>query len=360
MSPFTESQLDDGPIAGAHTVRDVQSLLGGSEVFARCNTTRQLNGRPDEASFERTLERARLAVELDLPFNPEFGLWRDYGDVSHQPPPDFREYPEVRQPGPWSELTLAQMCACLSRYGAVVAEEILATGAHVEVWDVGNEVELGTAGVACPPAIRSFEYQAPDQIDPEIGTRTPFNLDTITEGYADGEVEWLARHLWPHLGRLMGAFADGVRTVDERARFSTHLSALAVGNPELLATFFRTVREHGFAVDECATSYYPTMGSGQDLDSLRTCIEALGEPLFLAEFAYPAGRMAGMYSWNTEIDGYPLSAAGQAAFYRDLRAVEGLSGVRWWAPDLFRNAWGPMSMFASDGTPRPVLIERSL
>lgn len=359
VSPFTEAQLRAGPIGGATSVRMVQEVLRGDEIFARCNTTRSLNGRDDDSSFERVLERARLAVELDLPFNPEFGLWETYGDVTHQPAPDFSEFPQVEQRRPWDELRPDEMCRCLFRYGAVVAEAVLATGARVDVWDVGNEVELGTAGVACPPFFRASSYVPPDHVDVEIGRRPALTEQKMATGYDDADIAWLERHLWPHLGRLMGAFADGVRRVDADARFSTHLSALAVSNPAVLSAFFRTVRENGFAVDVCATSYYPTMGAGVDLDGLQRCIEALGEPLFVAEFAYPADRMTGMFSWNTQVDGYPLSAQGQADFYRDLCALPRVSGVRWWAPDLCRSAWGPMSMFTDDGTPRVVLTQQA-
>lgn len=355
VSPFTERTLDQGRIGDAEDVRSVQRLLGGTEVFARCNTTR--------VGMEHTLARARLAAELDLPFNPEFGLWHSYGDISHQPDPDFRDdYPEVGQKAPWHEQTLSQMRACLTRYGSLVAEQVLATGARVDVWDVGNEVELGVPGASVPPIPQlagRFDYRAPDTLNPRIGRRD--FADRVTRlGYAAEDIAWLKRELWPYIAEIMGAFAEGVRSVQPGARFSTHLSGLAAVFPEVLVPFFSTMRACGFPVAECATSYYPTNHPGQELDLLQATIDALGEPLFLAEFGYPAARMpAGPFAWNSAVDGYPLSEEGQAAFYRDLLPLRGLSGVRWWAPDYCFVGWGPMSVFRPDGAPRLLLQERT-
>ena len=359
VSPFTETQLGLGSIGGATDVATLQKVLGGSEVFARCNTTRALNNRFDEPSLTRTLERARLAVELGLPFNPVFGLWRTYGDVTHQPAPDFAEFPTVQQPGPWHELTLEQMCGCLERYGAIVAEEVLATGARVEVWDVGNEVDFGVAGVATRPAsLFAKDYRAPDNIDPAIGERCYFDTDYRERPLTDDDIDWLAEHVWRFAAQLMGAFAAGVRIVDPNATFSTHLSGLAAARPDVTTAFFSSMRANGFDVDHCATSYYPTSAPGQGLEALKATVDALGEPLFIAEFAYPAEPMgAGPFQWNDAVDGYPLSEIGQASFYRDLCEVDGVSGVRWWAPDFCFSGWSPMAMFDHDGRPRPVLAQ---
>jgi hypothetical protein len=354
VSPFTEGSLAVRPVGGASAVRGVQQVLGGTEVFARCNTT--------QASLEHTLQRARLSAELGLDFNPEFGLWHTYGDITHQPAPDFRpDYPQVAQAAPWHDLTLAQMRGCLTRYGAVVAEQVLATGARVGVWDVGNEVELGVPGAAVPPVdlvAGRFSYHPPDNLNPAI-SRRGFADRIHRIGYSSEDVAWLRTELWPYVAELLGAFADGVRSIDPAARFSTHTSGLAAVSPEVVVEFFDTMRAFGFPVEDCATSYYPTSHPGQGLELLQATIDSLGEPLFLAEFGYPAQPMGpGSFPWNHAVDGYSLSEEGQAAFYRDLRVLRGLSGVRWWAPDYCFEGWGPMSVFTPQGEPRPVLRER--
>jgi hypothetical protein len=122
--------------------------------------------------MDRGLERARLAAKLELPFNPELGLFDSYGDIRCQPPPDFTDY-EIALPGPWASLTIVQMTTVLRAYGAAVAKQIIATGATVGAWDLGNEVEYGVAGVAVRPmpggcdasAGATGEYQAPDAVN---------------------------------------------------------------------------------------------------------------------------------------------------------------------------------------------------
>jgi hypothetical protein len=57
----------------------------------------------------------------------------------------------------------------MREYGVLVARQIRGTGARIDVWDLGNENEVGVAGVAIRPSIESPHYQPPDAMDPEIG-----------------------------------------------------------------------------------------------------------------------------------------------------------------------------------------------
>jgi len=75
--------------------------------------------------------------------------------------------------------------------------------------------------------------------------------------------------------------------------------------------------------------------------------------VFIAEYSYPSAKMGAPFVWNTEVEGYPLTPEGQAAFTRDLVAWGAqsgvLSGIRPWAPDLAGPGWGPMSFFDLKG-----------
>ena len=81
------------------------------------------------------------------------------------------------------------MLPILRSYGALVAREILNTGVKVRIWDLGNEVEYGFAGVAIQPAspqaCASTEgagwYKAPDAIDPSIGKMNFLQLSRMPE-----------------------------------------------------------------------------------------------------------------------------------------------------------------------------------
>jgi hypothetical protein len=366
VTPFTDSMLEaglvftDGKIV-ADSLEEVQRLFvahGGNEVYARIATRRQAVQAPDaEHGVKEGLEKARLARKLGLPFNPELGLWNVYGDISHQPGPDFSDYPQIRIPGPWETLTLAQMTTAMRDYGARVAQQILHTGADVNVWDLGNEVEFGVAGVA----IRSFttetpywSYKAPDNVDVEIGKMDAYQLF----GRPDRN-EWLKAHLWPYVGAIFAAVAEGIRTVDPQARFSTHTSTVALQLPGLLEAFYQAMADAGFVVDEMGVSYYPTSAtSANALLEFEATTAALrtrfGKKVFISETGYPSGRMGQPYEWNNPVPGYPLDTDGEYRFYRDLTAWGAstgvLSGIRPWAPDYALGGWQPMSHFTVNGS----------
>jgi len=308
----------------------------------------------------RALQRATVARSLRIPFNPELGLFHNYGDVRCQPAPDFHDYPDIRTSKPWQSLSLNEMIPVLREYGAAAARQILSTGVKVRIWDIGNEVEFGVAGVAVRPLPGGCDnteggpgwYRAPDAIDPAIGRTSAAELMGMPE---PGRIAWLEAHLWPHEARMLAAVADGVRAVDPQARFSTHISGISAVLPAQAVAFYKAMKRGGFQADELGVSFYPT-SSASPKDRLQAFKETatalhqeLGRPVFIAEFAYPAAQMHGMFNWNDAVLGYPLSPQGQADFIRGLVAwgvhTGVLSGIRPWAPDIAGPGWGPMSMF---------------
>ncbi len=371
VSPFTEmvlktgSSFTDGRIT-ATTVEGVQRLFvnhGANEVYARIATTQKYRKGYGDHSMDTGLTRARMAASMGLPFNPELGLFDIYGDIRCQPAPDFTDYSSIRLPGPWASLTVDQMATTLGEYGAAAAKQILATGVRVAVWDIGNEVEFGVAGVAVRPQPGGCDdtagkdwYRAPDRVDPAIGR---MSFDVLVGMPEEKRTAWLSQHLWPHEARLLGAVAGGIRTVDPHARFSTHVSGVAATQPKFATAFFREMRDGGFSPDELGVSYYPT-SSAYPRDRLQAFKDMagmarreLGRPVFVAEFGYPAARMSGMFSWNDAVAGYPITPEGQADFARALvdwgTREKVLSGIRPWGPDLALPGWAPMSLFAREG-----------
>jgi hypothetical protein len=375
VSPFSEAvlkatSLTDGTVT-ARTLEQLQNLYvrhGATEVYARIATRKVApQGPVAEHGWARGIERARFARRMGLPFNPELGLWAEYGDVAnYQQPPDFRDYPQIRLPGPWLTLTIDQMLPPLRQYGALVARQILATGARVNVWDIGNEVECGIAGVAVRPLVPAPDYAPPDAVDPEIGRKSVGEVLAMPEAE---RIAWCRTHLWPHVGRLIGAVAEGVRSVDRRARFSTHISGAAQKTAGVHLAFWEALKAAGYLPDEFGASYYPTSGGTgtQSVDAFQwfkaTATELktrFGRPVFIAEGGYPSGHMGPPFPWNTPVPGYPIDAAGQAAFNRDLIAwgskSGALSGYRPWAPDLCVGpGWEPMAWFDAKGRAKPVL-----
>jgi len=384
VSPFTEQVLSTGLVFtdGIDTVNTPEGLqrlfvqYGADEVYARIATTRTYTVGFGDHSLTRGLDRARLAQSLNLPFNPELGLFNIYGDVSCQPPPDFHDYPQLQLPGPWTSLTIDQMLPILRSYGAIVAQEILNTGVSVRIWDLGNEVDFGVAGVAPQPLPGACDdtaggpgwYQPPDAIDPAIGQMSVQNLITMTDA---PRIAWLQAHIWPNLSRMLAAVADGVRSVDAGARFSTHVSGVSAEIPTQGAAFFQAMKDGGYSPDELGFSFYPSSSSqpADRLQAFRDTVSAvhsqLARPVFIAEFGYPAETVTeGPYStWNFALTQYPLTPQGQAGLLNYLASWgpgAGISGIRPWAPEvaLPTPGWVPFALFAAQGntaTARPSL-----
>jgi len=374
ISPFDEVlfanslSFTDG-VRVATDMAGLEDLLmahGGTEVYARFGTpkTKPAGAGGIDSSLARGLDRARIAQARNLPFNPELGLFRIYSDVSCQSQPDFTDW-GITLPGAWETLTVDQMVPALQQYTALAATEILKTGVRVDVWDLGNEVDFGTAGVAPKPIPGACDgdegagwYHAPDGVDPQIGLQSVVGLLTMAE--AD-RITWLQAHVWSSEAKLLAAAAAGVRSVAPNARFATHISMSV--SPTFALAFYQAMRQGGFAVDVAGFSCYPSASDKPTdrLHQLRLTVEAvhsqLGLPVFLAEYSYPAQPMAtGPYaSWNNAIANYPISEAGQHDLLVDLAswgASGALSGIRPWAPEVFVGDWAPMTLFKPLSTTR--------
>lgn len=371
VSPFSEkvlslAALTDGHVT-ARTVRELQALFvrhGATEVYQRIATRKHAPQSPDaEHGWARGLDRARLARSLGLPFNPELGLFRSYGDAgSYQQPPDFSDYHSIRLPRPWLQLTLREMEHALRQYGELVARQILRTGVRVDVWDLGNEVEFGIAGVAVAPLLGgNGTYAPPTAVDPAIGRMSTAQLIGMSE--AD-RIAWLRRHLWPHIGRLLAATAEGISSVSRSARFSTHISGIFQPSPAIPLAFWETVQAAGYRPSVFGTSYYPSAGGlaapGNLFTLLKRTAAALEQrfhkPMFIAEGDYPSGHMTGSFPYNTPVPGYPQTPVGQDHFTHDLISwgvgSGHLAGYRPWAPDYCTSEWQPMSYFTAVGSRR--------
>ena len=372
VSPFPGALLQSGATLSAGqttatTESELQQLYmahGANEVFARISTERATTTAPDDHSLETALRRAALAAELGLPFNPELGLWAHYGDILCQPPPDFSEYPEITVPGEWHSLTADQMVPVLRDYAALVAAEILATSVTVNVWDIGNEVDLGMAGVAPTGMSCSTPYEPPAGVDPAISDLDVLEVILLPE---DERITWLSTHVWPHQAKLFAAVVDGIRQVDPSARFSTHMSQSL--SASFAVAFYKAMADGGFLPDEVGFSFYPTASQGPDRAArFRETVESIqttfSRPVFIAEVAYPSGPITeGPYqSWTHALPSHPITPDGQASFFRDLTRwapVSGVSGIRPWAPDVFVPGWEGMALFsppfAGPAAARPAL-----
>lgn len=366
VSSFARDFADDGTVyrdgdRQASTWCELQDLFvarGGNEIYFRLNTRKRSSKRAGGVALEDAMDFLRLAVERDLPVNPEVMCVGDYMDFMKQDAPDFRDWPELGLPEkPWSAYDLDEMCTALDSYGEAVARRILETGCRVITWDLGNETNFGFAGV---------NIGLDTVVNPRLSGARMMSV-MMRPGFG---AKWLEKNVWRFNAEMFAAVATGIRRADPAAEFSVHISTVAA-TAGYTARYFATLARHGFAPAEAGVSFYPSApGPFRDqlgrFQRLVTRVrEECGIPVFVAEYAYPSSPMdadAEFSSWSRAAPGYPLTAAGQAAMARDIvqwGAENGVSGIRPWAPDHLGD-WGPMSLFDLDAATRVATAKPAL
>lgn len=357
-SAFEEGYVFKRGLKTATNLTELQKLYndaGATEMFVRINTKRYNDGDlsidPAHAelhSLESGLEICRIASKLRMPINPEIMVAYTYMDSFSQQAPNFKDYPEIVKPNkPWSEYTLDEMKSVLRQYGALVARQLKKTGCSVNYWNLGNEANFGFGGVS---------VGLKTAVNPQLESKSLWEMFTLPSFGTD----WLKDNVWNYNGQMMAALADGIRKVDRKAKFSTHVTT-SVADTTSITSFFQTLANNGFKVDQAGISFYPTsMTYNQDpVGTVKEMITALhlqvGVPVFIAEYAYPSASIdSGTYQdWDTPLTGYAISESDQARFTDDFLAwgrKNGVSGIRPWAPDLIEGEWRSMSLFNADAS----------
>ena len=385
ISPFTLNQFDAGYTFNvgdktATTPAELQQIykdLGSTEMYVRLATKRHktyntdgtldntTDGKKDENAnvhtFDQVMQTCRIAASLNIPINPEVMCAYIYMDMDGTQAPRFykADYPELYATNPtwasilkngdakWEELSLEDICTVLEIYGEFVADSILATGATVNDWNLGNEANFGFAGIG-------------------IGTPNSFDQTLAKAGQMKRYMSslfslwWLKKHVWCYNAKQYAAIKKGILKAYTKAgkdaskvRFSTHI-ATVTSTPRASASFFKYMMENGYEMQTAGISYYPSapamsFNKKKLLTKTVTRInKKCGIPVFIGEFSYPSQDMVGPFAgWNQQLGEYKKDQQGQADIYRDVIAWgkdHGLIGIRYWAPD-YEGEWYPMSMF---------------
>ncbi len=399
LSPFTLNQFDAGYTfkvgdKTATTPAELQQIyqsLGSTEMYVRLATKRHktykadgtldntTDGKPDENAnvhtFDQVMQTCRIAASLNIPINPEVMCAYIYMDMDGTQAPRFykADYPELYATNPtwarilkdgnakWEELSLDEICTVLEIYGEFVADSILATGATVNDWNLGNEANFGFAGIG---------IGTPNSFDQKLAKAGPMKryMSSLFSLW------WLKKHVWCYNVKQYAAVKRGILKAYTKAgkdasnvRFSTHI-ATVTSTPRATASFFQYMAENGYAVDVAGISYYPSAPamSFNKKKMLTTTVTRInkkcGVPVFIGEFSYPSQDMVGPFAgWNKQLGSYKKDQQGQADIYRDVIAWgkdHGLIGIRYWAPD-YEGEWYPMSMFTFEnkvGTAKTILL----
>lgn len=127
-----------------------------------------------------------------------------------------------------------------------------------------------------------------------------------------------------------------------------------------LALAKAAVAAGGLHFDQLGLSVYVTSGPEADArwqGAQRTIValgQEFGRPIFLAEVAYPSGRiwLGPFFNWDHPVNGYPPNEQGQAKFLCQMvswGAANGVIGIRPWAPEFLELGWSPMVLFRRSG-----------
>lgn len=343
-------QHGDTVATNATELQQLYINAGANEMFVRINTKRYNDGEITEdpyhaelLSLESGLKKAELAAKLNIPINPEIMVAHTYMDSFSQQSPNFKDYPEIDMPDkPWSQYSLEEMNDVLTQYGELVATAILETGADVEYWNIGNEANFGFGGV---------NVGLKTAVNPELENKNLWDMLTLPS-YG---TSWLKENVWNYNGQMMAAVAEGIKNVDPEAKFSTHITT-SIADTTFITTYFKTLSENGFTVDQAGISFYPTSMSYlpnpvQTVKEMITSVnKEMNVPVFIAEYAYPSEEITSgpFQDWDAPILGYEVTEQGQSQFTADFikwSMKNGVSGIRPWAPDLAVDHWGPMSLF---------------
>ena len=399
LSPFTLNQFDQGYTfkVGDRTATspaELQSIyrdLGSTEMYVRLATKRHktynadgtldntTDGKPDENAnvhtFDQVMQTCRIAASLNIPINPEVMCAYIYMDMDGTQAPRFykSDYPELYTANStwakilkdgeakWEDLSLDDICTVLEIYGEFVGDSILATGATVNDWNLGNEANFGFAGIG---------IGVPNSFDKKLAKAGPMKryMSSLFSLY------WLKKHVWCYNVQQYAALKRGILKAYAKAgkdasnvKFSTHI-ATVTSTPRATAAFFSYMMENGYDLKTAGISYYPSapaMSFNKKKMFTKTVTrinKKCGVPVFIGEFSYPSENMVGPFAgWNKQLKGYKKDQQGQADIYRDVIAWgkdHGLIGIRYWAPD-YEGEWYPMSMFTFEnkvGTAKTILL----
>ena len=399
LSPFTLNQFDAGYTfkVGDQTattpaqLQQIYRSLGSTEMYVRLATKRHKTYNPDGTldnttdgkkdenanvhTFDQVMQTCRIAASLNIPINPEVMCAYIYMDMDGTQAPRFykSDYPELYATNPtwasvlkngeakWEELSLEDICTVLEIYGEFVGDSILATGATVNDWNLGNEANFGFAGIGIGVA-NSFDQKLANAGPMKRYMSSLFSL------------WWLKKHVWKYNVQQYAAIKRGILKAYAKAgkdasnvKFSTHI-ATVTSTPRATASFFKYMLENGYEMQTAGISYYPSAPamSFNKKKLLTKTVTRINKkcdiPVFIGEFSYPSENMVGPFAgWNKQLKGYPKDQQGQANIYKDVIAWgkdHGLIGIRYWAPD-YEGEWYPMSMFTFEnkvGTAKTILL----
>ncbi|WP_173135117.1 glycosyl hydrolase 53 family protein [Pseudaquabacterium terrae] len=229
-------------------------------------------------------------------------------------------------PAAWQGLSVADTASRLRTETHALVSSYKAQGINVEVYAVGNEIDLGILGfrpgerIALPPA----------------------GLSTL-------DVNYLRASVWPTEAILLKAGIEGIKAADPNAKIVLHIAGLSLPVPSdiFIKAFFKFMVDQGVPFDYAALSHpyltypgrvdeYSTDCWMQRIQETSDYIATLGKRTMISEGNYP--RASGAYA-ALPMPEFPFTDSGQAGWVREhLRHANNnpnMIGFLYWYPDYF-------------------------
>jgi arabinogalactan endo-1,4-beta-galactosidase len=262
---------------------------------------------------------------------------------------------QQQAPPAWAGLSVADTASVLSNYTYTTTLYFQNRGLNIELYDIGNEIELGILNFLPDQRI----YRPPD-------------VDILND------MNYMTNNVWNIEATLLKAAIGGVKRANPAARTVLHVAGLGISPGDVFVkTFFATMVSHGVPYDYAGLSHpYPQNGwflenqpLGPWLQRLRNVVDflaGLNKPVIISEGAYPKDTPG--ISGGALRD-YPYTPAGQAAWLRDVLRFCGsttnIAGFHYFYPDYFPGMTPPgnvenlqsSGLFSGDSQPAPALLE---
>ncbi|OMP82154.1 Arabinogalactan endo-1,4-beta-galactosidase [Diplodia seriata] len=274
----------------------LEKILADSGV----NSVRQrvwVNPSDGNYDLDYNLELSKRVVAAGMGVYLDLHLSDTWADPSHQTTPDA-----------WDDSTIGTLTNQVYEYTKSVANSYASAGITPDIMSIGNEIRAGLlwplGGTSSYYNIASLLHSAAWGIKDSNLSPTPKIMIHLDNGWDSGTQTW-----W--YGEILG-------------------------QGPLLTTDF----------DMMGVSYYPFYNEDAYLGSLKYSLQQLaakyaGKQLVVAETNWPASCPSPAYTFPSDTDYIPKSAAGQATWIKDVgaivKAVSGGVGLYYWEPAWIGN-----------------------
>ncbi|TWO72397.1 DUF1583 domain-containing protein [Caenimonas sedimenti] len=181
-----------------------------------------------------------------------------------------------KAPAAWAGKSVQETAQLMEQHAFDTASYFKSRGLNVEIYELGNETDLGMAG-----------------FEPGGRISVPSGVDFVNNH------EWLRDNVWNIQAELLKAAARGIRRAAPQARIALHPAGVEVGvGTGFAPAFYAAMRDFGVDYDIAALSHpyayfdwklhrYSTMCWFKRLGQIVDRVASPGRPAMLVEVSYP-------------------------------------------------------------------------